>query len=146
MVNATPRPLYPRERPGTGCIGGWVGPRAGLDRCGKSRSPPLPPPHRDSFPGPFSAKCVAIPTKLSRPKQNLLPDIKFIFNSSASYLMISMLWEMMLVRRVNSIGFFFEQWYWQKLTIQKTTSTLYKTHAKYNCLCFLSNHSTWRWP
>jgi len=26
-----------RERPNTHCIGGWVGPRAGLDRCGKSR-------------------------------------------------------------------------------------------------------------
>ena len=25
-VNATPRPLYPRERPGTLCIGGWVAP------------------------------------------------------------------------------------------------------------------------
>jgi hypothetical protein len=24
MVNARPRPLYPRERPGTHCIGGWV--------------------------------------------------------------------------------------------------------------------------
>jgi hypothetical protein len=32
----------PPERPGTHCTGGWVGPRAGLDRCGKSR------PHRDS--------------------------------------------------------------------------------------------------
>ena len=31
MVNATPRPLYPRDRPGTDCIEGWVGPRAGLD-------------------------------------------------------------------------------------------------------------------
>jgi len=40
MINARPRPLYPRERPGTHCIGGWVGPRAGLDDCGKSRSPP----------------------------------------------------------------------------------------------------------
>jgi len=39
-----PAVLYPRERPGTHCIGGWVGPRAGLDRCGKSR------PHRDSIP------------------------------------------------------------------------------------------------
>jgi hypothetical protein len=39
LVNATPRPLYPRERPGTDCIGGWVGPRAGLDRYGKSRPP-----------------------------------------------------------------------------------------------------------
>ena len=24
VVNATPRPIYPRERPGTHCIGGWV--------------------------------------------------------------------------------------------------------------------------
>ena len=31
LVNATPRPLYPWERAGTYCIGGWVGPRAGLD-------------------------------------------------------------------------------------------------------------------
>jgi hypothetical protein len=38
--------IYPRERPGTHCTGSWVGPRAGLDRCGKSR------PHRDSIPGP----------------------------------------------------------------------------------------------
>jgi hypothetical protein len=38
-LNATPRPLYPRERPGTHCTGGWVGPRAGLDGCGKSRPP-----------------------------------------------------------------------------------------------------------
>jgi len=40
VVNATPLPLYPREKPGTRCIGGWVGPRAGLDGCGKSRPPP----------------------------------------------------------------------------------------------------------
>jgi hypothetical protein len=46
LVNATPRPLYPRERLGTHCIGGWVGPRAGLDRYGKSR------PHWDPIPGP----------------------------------------------------------------------------------------------
>ena len=38
--------LYPRKRPGTHCTGGWVGPRAGLDRCGKSHPPPL---HRDSI-------------------------------------------------------------------------------------------------
>ena len=35
----TPAVLYPRERPGTHCTGGWVGPRAGLDSCGKSRPP-----------------------------------------------------------------------------------------------------------
>jgi hypothetical protein len=40
VVNATLRPLYPRERPGTHCIGGWVGPRTGLDGCGKT-CPPL---------------------------------------------------------------------------------------------------------
>jgi hypothetical protein len=34
--------LPPVKRPGTHCIGGWVGPRAGLDGCGKSR------PQRDS--------------------------------------------------------------------------------------------------
>ena len=33
----------PPEGPGTRCRGGWVGPRAGLDRCGKSR------PHWDSI-------------------------------------------------------------------------------------------------
>jgi hypothetical protein len=30
------RPLYPQERSGTHCIGGWMGPRASLDGCGKS--------------------------------------------------------------------------------------------------------------
>jgi hypothetical protein len=44
----SPGPLYPRDRLGTHCTGGWVGPRAGLDVCEKSR------PHRDSIPGPSS--------------------------------------------------------------------------------------------
>jgi hypothetical protein len=48
VVSTTLRPLYPRERPGTHCTGGWVGPRAGLDVCEKSR------PHRDLIPGPSS--------------------------------------------------------------------------------------------
>ena len=42
----SPVALYPQERPGTHCTGGWVGRRSGLDRCGKSR------PHRDSIPVP----------------------------------------------------------------------------------------------
>ena len=34
-----PRPRFtPQERPGTHCTGGWVGTRAGLDRCGISCS------------------------------------------------------------------------------------------------------------
>jgi hypothetical protein len=43
VVSTTPRPLYPQERLGTHCTGGWVGPRAGPDRCEKSR------PHRGFF-------------------------------------------------------------------------------------------------
>ena len=36
-----PAALYPQERPGTHCTGGWVGPRAGLD--GQKISTPPPP-------------------------------------------------------------------------------------------------------
>jgi hypothetical protein len=43
VVSTTPRSLYPGERPGTHCTGGWVGSRAGLDMCEKSH------PHRDFF-------------------------------------------------------------------------------------------------
>jgi len=32
-----PAAPYPRERPGTNCTGGWVGLRASLDWCRKSR-------------------------------------------------------------------------------------------------------------
>ena len=39
-----PAALYRQESPGTHYTGRCVGPRAGLDRCGKSR------PHRDSDP------------------------------------------------------------------------------------------------
>ena len=56
-----PDPLYPRKRPSTHCTGGWVGPRSGLDRCGKSR------PHWDSIPGPSSPQPVAIQTELPGP-------------------------------------------------------------------------------
>ena len=48
VVNVTPRPLYPQERTVTLCIGVWVGPRTGLEGCGKTRH------HRDSIPGPSS--------------------------------------------------------------------------------------------
>ena len=44
VVNATPRPLYPRERPGTHCIGGRVSPRAGLDWSGNSPPPGIRSP------------------------------------------------------------------------------------------------------
>ena len=62
MVNATPWPLYPRERPGTHCTGGWVGPRDCLDGCGKFR------PHRNSISRPSSPQRVTIATELSGPR------------------------------------------------------------------------------
>jgi hypothetical protein len=37
MVIAMHRPLCARERDDTRCTGGWVGPRASLDGCRKSR-------------------------------------------------------------------------------------------------------------
>ena len=48
VVSVTPRPLHSRDRPGTRCTEGCVGPRVGLDGCGKTRL------HRDSIPGPPS--------------------------------------------------------------------------------------------
>ena len=53
-----PAALYPLERPGTHCTGGWVDPRTGLDRCGKSH------PHRNTVLGPSSPQPVATLTKL----------------------------------------------------------------------------------
>ena len=40
VIKATLRPLYCRERAGTHCMGGWVGPRGGLDGYRKSHLPP----------------------------------------------------------------------------------------------------------
>jgi hypothetical protein len=45
VVSTMPWPLYLQERPSIHCTGGWVGPRAGLEVCEKSR------PNRDSMPG-----------------------------------------------------------------------------------------------
>ena len=56
-VSATPRPLYPRERRGTHCAGGWVGPQG---RSGQLRKI-SPPPAFD----PQTVQLVA--TALSRP-------------------------------------------------------------------------------
>jgi hypothetical protein len=64
-----PAALPPGERPGTHCTGGWVGPRVGLGRCGKSR------PHRDSIPEPSNPQLVAISTALSRPTTLLATNI-----------------------------------------------------------------------
>jgi len=60
-----PAALPPGKGPGTHCVGGWMGHRAGLDGCGKSglptgiRSPDLPACseslYRLRYPGPWAA-------------------------------------------------------------------------------------------
>jgi hypothetical protein len=62
VVNFTARALYSRERaPGTHWIGGWVGPRTGLDDMEKKRVP-----YRDSNFDTSAVQPVVIPTELSR--------------------------------------------------------------------------------
>jgi hypothetical protein len=59
-----PAALPPEKIPWTHCIGGWVGPRAGLDGCEKSR------PHRDFFfclSGVFSLWSIFVLFKSFRP-------------------------------------------------------------------------------
>ena len=57
------RSLLTPGKPVTHCTEGWVGPRAGLDRCGKSR------PHRDSIPGPSSPVASRYTDCATRPNQ-----------------------------------------------------------------------------
>jgi len=61
VISAMRRPLYSREEPGTHCIRGWVGPKADLDRYGKTRL------HRDSISVLCNPQRFAISTALSRP-------------------------------------------------------------------------------
>ena len=56
-----PAALYYRERSGTHCTGGWVGPRAGLEG-GKSRPTGIRSPDRPT------RSSVAIPTELPGPQ------------------------------------------------------------------------------
>jgi hypothetical protein len=48
VVNGTHRQLYPWERRGTHCAGGWVVSRADLDGCEKSLPPTIRFPDRPS--------------------------------------------------------------------------------------------------
>jgi hypothetical protein len=70
VVNSTPpTALYPRERTGTHCRGGWVGPRASMDS-GKSR------PTGIRSPDCPARSSVAIPTELPGPKSKRQCHIK----------------------------------------------------------------------
>jgi hypothetical protein len=61
VVNVTPRPLFPRERPGTHCIGGWVGSRG---RSGRVRKI-LPPSGFDPQPVASCYTDYPIPARIS---------------------------------------------------------------------------------
>jgi hypothetical protein len=77
VVRTTLLPLYPRERPGTCCIEGWVGLFAGLSWHGRSRSlltrfrSPDCPARRESlyrlnYPGlrlPFNLRSIFVPVE-----------------------------------------------------------------------------------
>jgi hypothetical protein len=63
-----PTALYPRKSPGTPYTRGWVGPRAGLDRCGKSRPTGIRSTDRPA------RSSVAIPTELPEPTQKWWRD------------------------------------------------------------------------
>jgi hypothetical protein len=64
-----PGRFYPREEPGTHCIGGCVGRRAGLDRCRKSRPPPGIDPRTVQPVASRYTYCVTQPTQT--PSRNL---------------------------------------------------------------------------
>lgn len=61
VVNAKPRSLYPRERAGTHCTAGWVGPRPAWISAENLA------PHRNSISGLSSQQYVTTPRTLSRP-------------------------------------------------------------------------------
>ena len=65
-----PAALILGKRPSTHCVGGWVGPRAILDLCRKSR------PQWDSIPGLCSPYWVTIPTTIPGPMVNTIYTMK----------------------------------------------------------------------
>jgi len=63
VASFTPRPLYPRcKPPGTRWIGGWVGPRAGLEAVAKRNNPY---PYRKSYSGLPACTLVTIVTEIT---------------------------------------------------------------------------------
>ena len=77
-----PRPLYPRERNPVS----WVGPIAGLDRCGKSR------PQWESISGPSSLYRVAVPSMLSRPFTNIQEHFLVIYAENVPNAVYALRW------------------------------------------------------
>ena len=74
-----------------------MGPRAGLDRCGKSR------PQRGSIPGPSSPQPVAIPTELPGPqvREKYLQSASVTVSYTMSYLTLNLLAPTTVGARIN---------------------------------------------
>ena len=83
---STPRPglLYPRERPGTQCIGDWVGLRGRSGRVWKISPPTGPrspdsPPHSESlyrlrYRGPQYGRCIPTFQRSLLPSSSAFPE------------------------------------------------------------------------
>jgi len=67
VVTAIPRPLDPYEWTSTYCTGGWLSPRAGLNRCGKIS----PPPQFDFLTIQLTASCHIDYAILGQPIQRI---------------------------------------------------------------------------
>ena len=80
-----PAALYRRERTGTHWTGGWVSPRAGLDRCGKSRPPPGFDPRTVQPVASRYTDCATLPTVYNVLHINCrLQTVKSIINTNSS--------------------------------------------------------------
>ena len=64
-TSGMPRLLYPRERPGTHFIGGWVGPRAGLDGRKISSPPEFDPRTVQPVASPYNYWAIPAPVNQS---------------------------------------------------------------------------------
>jgi len=74
-----PAALYPWQRPGTRCTGGWVGPRVGLEGRKISSQPGFDP-------GSSSSLSVAVPTQLPGPLTEMSSrDIYWGVNAAGAY-------------------------------------------------------------
>ena len=113
----TPLPggFTPREKPGTHCMGGWVGPRAGLDGCGKSlptgiRSPERPASreslHRLSYPGPHLNKYFYLRLKTSNWSVLGVPTHGLHVNSLINTVLSLVLFQLQNVLKHILINFF----------------------------------------
>ena len=70
-----PAALPPGKRPGTHCIEGWVGPRAGMNGGGKSRPPPgFDPRTVQSAANRYTDRAMPVPIMFSSTTQiSILP-------------------------------------------------------------------------